>query len=48
MVSRSGERHSPKRGREETWEFWARHLAQARWFWSSERSACSLRRKWLA
>jgi len=21
MVSRSGERHSPKRGREETWEF---------------------------
>ena len=30
MVSRSGERHSPKRGREETWEFWARHLTQAR------------------
>jgi len=32
IQSRLGEIGSPKRGREETWMFWARHLAQARGF----------------
>jgi len=32
MVSRSGERHSPKQGREENLRVWARYLIQARGF----------------
>jgi len=32
MVFRLGERHSPKRDREETWEVWVRYLTQARDF----------------
>jgi len=48
LVSRSGERHSPKRGREETWIVLSAKPRPSEEFGGFERTRVSLRRDGLA